>query len=215
MVAGVDEAGRGPLAGPLVVAAVILPQRWRPRVPIDDSKRLTPAQREAAYGAVRRHALGWRVVVISPQEVDRVNILKATLQGMALALARIKPAPDFALVDGNRLPELQVPARALVQGDARSRTIAAASILAKVVRDRLMAVYGARFPQWGFERHKGYPTLEHRYALAAHGPSPIHRRSFCAKALSESERKRIESRWPTENRLERGANRPPLNISSG
>ncbi len=215
LVAGVDEAGRGPLAGPLVVAAVILPPDWHPPEKLDDSKRLTPAQREAAYGAIRTGSLGWRVVVVSPREVDRVNVLNATLNGMARALAQIKPAPDFALVDGNRLPKLNVPAEALVKGDGRSCTVAAASIVAKVVRDRLIAVYGRRYPQWGFERHKGYPTLEHRRALALHGASPIHRRTFRVKPLDATGTATDVRAWPTGKRSGPEARQLPPGISNG
>jgi len=182
LVAGVDEAGRGPLAGPVVVAAVILPAAWEaevpPGVPLDDSKRLTAAQREIAYAAIRRWAVAWRIRVMGPAAIDRLNILAATLAGMTGAVTALRPEPDYVLVDGNRLPPLPVPGRAVVGGDRRSCSIAAASVLAKVVRDRLMAVYGARYPQWGFERHKGYPTRAHREALLRFGPSPIHRASF-------------------------------------
>lgn len=177
-VAGVDEAGRGPLAGPVVIGAVILPPGWRPPVPLDDSKRLSAAGREAAYRAVRAGALAWRLVVVPPAEIDRLNILQATLAGMARAVARLRPAADYVLVDGDRLPPLEGPAEARVGGDGEAACIAAASVLAKVVRDRLMAVYGRRYPEWGFARHKGYGTPAHREALARHGPSPIHRRSF-------------------------------------
>jgi ribonuclease HII len=190
LVAGVDEAGRGPLAGPLVVAAVILPRGWDEPVELDDSKRLTPEQREAAYPAIRRRALGWRLIVVPPAEIDRVNILRATLAAMARAVSDLKPAPDYVLVDGNCPPE--PPPRTcrcecLVGGDALSASVAAASILAKVVRDRLMRVYGRRYPQWGFERHKGYGTPEHREAIARFGPSPIHRRSFRPGGLAWTE----------------------------
>ncbi len=177
-VAGVDEAGRGPLAGPVVVAAVILPGRWPADVRLDDSKRLAPAAREAGYRAIRKHALAWGVAVVGPAEIDRINILAATLAGMAMAVQRLRPPADFVLVDGNRLPQLAVAAQALVKGDQRSASVAAASILAKVVRDRLMRVYAGRYPQWGFERHKGYGTAAHLEALARHGPSPIHRTTF-------------------------------------
>lgn len=182
-VAGVDEAGRGPLAGPVVVAAVVLPQGWQPEVPLDDSKRMTPEAREAAFTAVRRHALDWRMTAVQPAEIDRLNILGATLAGMCRVVERLRPQPDYVLVDGNRLPPLQVPAEALVKGDQRSLSIAAASVLAKVARDRIMAVYAIRYPHWGFERHKGYGTAMHREAMARHGRSPIHRESFRVRGL--------------------------------
>ena len=191
-VAGVDEAGRGPLAGPVVAAAVILAPGWDEPVTLDDSKRLSPERREESFRAIRRAALAWLAVVVSPQEIDRVNILQATLAAMAGAVARLKVPPDCVLVDGNRLPAREARGacrwECLVQGDARSATIAAASIVAKVVRDRLMRVYGGRYPQWGFAQHKGYGTPAHLAALERFGPSPIHRRSFRAggRAWKES-----------------------------
>ncbi len=177
-IAGVDEAGRGPLAGPVVVAAVVLPAAWRGPDDLDDSKRMTPEAREAAFSALRETALSWRMAVIQPEEIDRVNILQATLAGMRLAVARIEPPPDFVLVDGNRAPELPFPCETVVKGDQLSLSIAAASVMAKVVRDRMMRVYGRRYPGWGFERHKGYGTAMHRERLGRLGPSPIHRASF-------------------------------------
>lgn len=177
-IAGVDEAGRGPLAGPVVVAAVVLPPRWPRGVRLDDSKRLTAEARLAAFAAVRRTALCWRVRVIPHGMIDRLNILGATLYGMAEAVARLQPAADYVLVDGNRTPVLPMPCRAVVDGDAQCRSIAAASVLAKVVRDRLMAVYDRRYPGWGFAGHKGYATAAHREAVQRLGLSPIHRRSF-------------------------------------
>ena len=184
-VAGVDEAGRGPLAGPVVVAAVILPRDWPREWALDDSKRLAPERREVLYGAIRRHALAWRVRVMPCALIDRVNILQATLQGMAEAVERLRPAADFVLVDGNRLPPLAPPAEAIVKGDGRCCSIAAASILAKVVRDRLMRVYGRRYPRWGFAQHKGYATAAHLEALRRWGPSPIHRRTFRVRGMTE------------------------------
>ena len=185
LVAGVDEAGRGPLAGPVVAAAVILPMQWPGGWPetqrLDDSKRLSPGQRNALFETIRKYALAWRVRAIGPETIDRINILQATLLGMARAVAALDPAPDFVLVDGNQLPETGAPARAVVKGDQLSATIAAASILAKVARDRVMEAYHARYPQWEFARHKGYPTAAHREALSRHGPSPIHRASFRLK----------------------------------
>ena len=182
-VAGVDEAGRGPLAGPVVVAAVVLPRDWRPDVPLDDSKRMSPEAREVAYLVVRRDALDWRMTAVQPVEIDRLNILGATLEGMRRVVERLRPPPDYVLVDGDRLPPLTVPGEAVVKGDQRSLSIAAASVLAKVARDRIMGVYAARYPQWGFERHKGYGTVMHREAIARHGRSPIHRNSFKVRGL--------------------------------
>lgn len=179
--AGVDEAGRGPLAGPVVAAAVILAPDWTADIPLDDSKRLTEAQRERAFEVIRTSALAWKVALAQPEEIDRVNILQATLRAMARAVKRLNPGADFVLVDGNKAPELPVPCRTVVRGDGKCNSIAAASILAKVVRDRIMAVYGRRYPQWGFAGHKGYGTQAHREALRRHGPSPIHRFSFRVK----------------------------------
>lgn len=193
-VAGVDEAGRGPLAGPVVVGAVILPKEWPADWPeawrLDDSKRLKAETREVLFDTIRRYALGWRVRVIGPEMIDRINILQATMLGMAQALEGLKPRPDYVLVDGNRLPALpegahgKVPALAVIKGDGLSNSIAAASVLAKVVRDRLMMVYHQRYPQWDFARHKGYPTVAHREALLRHGPSPIHRVTFRVKGMA-------------------------------
>jgi ribonuclease HII len=177
-VAGVDEAGRGPLAGPVVVAAVILD----PARPIDglaDSKAIAEAARERLSDLIVARALAHAVVVVEAAEIDRRNILQATLAGMARALHGLDPAADHALVDGNRLPkDLPCPATAIVDGDALEPAISAASILAKVARDRLMRALDARHPGYGFAVHKGYPTPDHLAALARLGPCPEHRRSF-------------------------------------
>lgn len=177
-IAGVDEAGRGPLAGPVVVAAVVLPDEWRGPEILDDSKRMSPEARESSFAALRERALAWRIAVIQPAEIDRLNILQATLAGMVLAVKRMRPPPDFVLVDGNRAPALPLPLETVVKGDQISISIAAASVMAKVVRDRIMRVYGRRYPGWGFEQHKGYGTAMHRECLRRLGPSPIHRASF-------------------------------------
>ncbi|MGD2129732.1 MAG: ribonuclease HII [Lysobacterales bacterium] len=177
LTAGVDEAGRGPLAGPVVVAAVILD----PAAPIDgldDSKRLDRARRESLFGLIRERAACWSIVEVHADEIDRLNILQATLLGMARAVAGLDPAPDLALVDGNRAPALPCAVRTIVQGDRLEKCISAASILAKVHRDALMRGWHQRFPEYGFDRHKGYPTRDHLRALARHGPCPLHRRSF-------------------------------------
>ena len=177
-IAGVDEAGRGPLAGPLVVAAVILSPR-RAIAGIGDSKALSAAQREDCYARIVERALAWHVVVVEVAEIDRLNILQATLAGMARALAGLVPGADQALVDGNRLPRgLPMPARAIVGGDARETCIGAASIVAKVTRDRLMRELDGSYPGYGFAVHKGYPTPDHLEALQRLGPCGIHRRSF-------------------------------------
>lgn len=177
-IAGVDEAGRGPLAGPVVVAAVILD----PSRPIDglaDSKRLSPKRRDALHALIVERALAHAVVCVEADEIDRVNILNATLAGMQRALEALTVAPALALVDGNRLPRsLRCPARAIVRGDATEPAISAASILAKVTRDRILVEYEARWPGYGFARHKGYPCPAHLEALRRLGPCPEHRRSF-------------------------------------
>ncbi len=180
LVCGIDEAGRGPLAGPVCAAAVILPRDWEPEG-LNDSKKLSPERREALYGEITRHSLAWSVAFASEQEIDEVNILQATFLAMRRALAGLTAVPDFALVDGNRDPLLGIPTRCEVKGDGRYACIAAASILAKVSRDRLMDEMDALYPQYGFLRHKGYPTKAHYEALAKFGPCPIHRRSFLKK----------------------------------
>jgi ribonuclease HII len=177
-VAGVDEAGRGPLAGPVAVAAVILD----PAQPIDglaDSKQLSAGRREALYPLIVERATAHAIVCVEAAEIDRINILNATLAGMTRALELLALAPSLALIDGNRLPKsLPCPARAIVGGDASEPAISAASILAKVTRDRILCGYETRWPGYGFARHKGYPTPEHLDALARLGPCPEHRRSF-------------------------------------
>ena len=177
-IAGVDEAGRGPLAGPVVVAAVILGKDWNAGHPLDDSKKISLRKREQLFELICSEALAFKIVSISPQEIDRLNILQATLFGMYRCLTEIAFPPDYALVDGNQYPQTTVPGETIVKGDERSKSIAAASILAKVTRDKLMVENAIRYPEWGFERHKGYPTKLHREAIAQHGLTPLHRRSF-------------------------------------
>jgi ribonuclease HII len=177
LVAGVDEAGRGPLAGPVVAAAVIFPAGFAdPR--IHDSKRLDARRREELAPVITGAAIGWAIAASSETEIDAINILQATLRAMRRALAALPVAPDYALVDGAIMPGDLVPGEAVVGGDRRVACIAAASILAKVHRDRLMIAHHARWPVYGFDRHKGYGTAAHLDALARHGPCPIHRRSF-------------------------------------
>lgn len=177
LVCGVDEAGRGPLAGPVTVAAVILDPN-RPIEGLDDSKKLNEAKREALYPVIRERALAWSVIEIGIDEIDSLNILKATLTGMKRAVEALDPAPSMALVDGNRAPDLACEVRTIVQGDSLEPAISAASILAKVSRDRLMLEMHKCYPQYGFDRHKGYPTAEHMRLLEKFGPCEIHRRSF-------------------------------------
>lgn len=177
-IAGVDEAGRGPLAGPVAVAAVILDPR-RPIAGLDDSKKLSATQRDALYPRIVDCALAWRIEFVEVDEIDALNILQATLTGMHRAICALSPAADAVRVDGNRLPEgLPCPAEAVIGGDGLDPAIMAASILAKVARDRAMLALHATFPQYGFDRHKGYPSPGHLTALMAHGPCPQHRRSF-------------------------------------
>ena len=176
-VAGVDEAGRGPLAGPVVAAAVILDPA-RPIPGLGDSKLLSPQRREALDAEIRARAAGWAIARVDVDVIDAINILEATMQAMREAVARLDPAPERVLVDGNRCPDLPCPVRAVVGGDASVAAIGAASILAKVARDREMVEMDRRYPGYGFARHKGYGTRAHREALHRLGPSPIHRRSF-------------------------------------
>jgi ribonuclease HII len=180
--AGVDEAGRGPLAGPVVAAAVILDPA-RPIAGLADSKSLAPARRSELAGLIRERALAWGIGVASHAEIDRLNILQATLLAMRRAILALDPAPLLLEVDGNRLPRLEgLPCRdnavAIVRGDALRPAIGAASILAKTVRDSLMHQLDARYPGYGFSIHKGYPTAAHLEALASLGPSAVHRLSF-------------------------------------
>lgn len=181
LVCGVDEAGRGPLAGPVVAAAVILDPA-RPIAGLNDSKKLSAKKRTALAGLIRERALAWAVAEASVEEIDQLNILHASMLAMQRAVAALQVTPERALIDGNRCPSLAMPAEAVVQGDAKVAAIAAASILAKTVRDEGMLVLHAQYPHYGFDRHMGYPTAAHCAALAAHGVSPVHRRSFAPVA---------------------------------
>ena len=184
LTAGVDEAGRGPLAGPVAVAAVILdPQR--PIAGLADSKTLSARRREALFDLIRERALAWHIEHVACGEIDHLNILQATLLGMTRALHALRPAPALALIDGKQLPDmLPCPARAIVHGDALEPAISAASILAKVSRDRYMRVLDAEFPEYGFAVHKGYPVPAHLAALRRLGPCREHRLSFAPVARS-------------------------------
>jgi ribonuclease HII len=184
-VAGVDEAGRGPLAGPVMAAAVVLPASWlvtglpRNLRGLNDSKQLTALQRERFFAVLMENPqIQTAVAGMDSDTVDRWNILEATHRAMNGALAQLQPAPEHVLVDGNRVKSLRFPQTSIVQGDARSYSIAAASVVAKVTRDRLMMTYDREWPLYGFAGHKGYGTPEHLAALAEHGPCPIHRRTF-------------------------------------
>jgi ribonuclease HII len=176
-VAGVDEAGVGPLAGPVVAAAVVFPPGVGLRG-VDDSKRLTPARRVSLAAQIRAHAAAWSVAVLGPQEIDRINILRASLEAMRRAVEGLALRPERLLVDARTIPGTDVAQEAIVRGDATCHAIAAASILAKTERDALMRRFEEEFPGYGFATHKGYPTPAHRDAIRRLGPCPIHRRSF-------------------------------------
>ena len=176
-IAGIDEAGRGPLAGPVVSAAVILPASFS-LVGVDDSKRLTPKKRETLFGKIYENATSVGVGVVGPQRIDEINILKASLKSMAMAVACLNPQPDCLLIDGIFKIDSDLPQIPITKGDSRSVSIAAASIIAKVTRDNMMAQYHKQYPEYGFARHKGYGTVSHRHALRQLGPTPEHRLTF-------------------------------------
>ncbi len=180
LLCGVDEAGRGPLCGPVAVAAVMLPPGCV-IVGVDDSKRLSEKKREELYEKITQNALCYQVVMVSPAVIDEINILNATLLGMRQAVQGLAQTPDLVLVDGNRLPNLPLPMRAVVKGDATSAHIAAASILAKVERDRLMAELDAEYPMYGLAQHKGYPTRQHYQMLEQYGVQAFYRKTFLTK----------------------------------
>ena len=193
-VAGVDEAGRGPLAGPVVAAAAILPSHWAESglptglMGLNDSKQLTTAQREKYFEFLTTCAeIDFAIAAVDAGVIDEINILQATHRAMNDALTQLNPAPAHALVDGRPVKTLRVPQTAIVKGDARSYSIAAASVLAKVTRDRLMREFHAQFPDYGFAEHKGYGTAKHLAAIVAHGACPIHRRSFAPLKAKEPE----------------------------
>ena len=183
-VCGADEAGAGPLAGPVFAGAVILPREAEIKG-LNDSKQLSAKRREALFTEIQERAVAWAVASVGPEEIDETDILSARMKAMELAIQALKPASDFALVDGNRdkgrWAAITPPHCCIVKGDSLSASIAAASILAKVSRDRLMEELAERYPQYCFERHKGYPTKLHYEMLDQYGPSPIHRRSFLKK----------------------------------
>ena len=176
-IAGVDEAGRGPLAGPVVSAAVILPPDFNDQG-VTDSKKLTLRQREALYLRIYQQARAVSIGIVDAAQIDRINILQASRLSMAMAVANLSPRPDYVIIDGNFGIAASIAQQSIVKGDSRSVSIAAASIVAKVSRDHLMQRYHEDFPEFGFDRHKGYPTKAHKAAIAAHGPCWIHRRSF-------------------------------------
>jgi ribonuclease HII len=177
LIAGVDEAGRGPLAGPVVAAAVILDPRY-PIAGLNDSKKLTEKQRDRLFLEIRQHALAWSVARARVGEIDAINILQASLLAMQRAVAQLSVKPTLALIDGNKCPLLDCEARAIVNGDALEPSISAASIVAKVLRDRIMLMLDKKYPQYGFAKHKGYPTAYHVNALKEHGITRVHRLTF-------------------------------------
>jgi ribonuclease HII len=177
VVAGIDEAGRGPLAGPVVAAAVILPESFD--LPgLNDSKQLSEKKRNQLYPLIHEQALAVGIGVSRADEIDQINILQATLKGMSRAIGRLSLSPDFLLVDGITPIPIEIEQKTLKKGDSRSLSIAAASVVAKVVRDRIMVAYDRRFPEYGFAGHKGYGTQQHRDAVARYGPCVCHRRTF-------------------------------------
>lgn len=177
MIAGVDEAGRGPLAGPVVAAAVILPPGVR-LLGLNDSKKVTPANRDRLYEEIKEKAVSFSISSVSEKEIDIINIYQASLKAMRSAVIQLQQIPDYILVDAVKIPEISIPQLPLVRGDGLSASIAAASILAKVTRDQIMSKYDKEYPQYGFARHKGYGTRDHLDAICKYGPCPIHRISF-------------------------------------
>ncbi len=184
IVCGVDEAGRGPLAGPVCAAAVVLPRDIQIDG-LDDSKKLTDKKRRALYDVITARAAAYGVAFASEQEIDEINILQATFLAMERAMQKLALRPQLALIDGNRAKDFGLPVRTIVHGDGLSASIAAASILAKVTRDRLMEDLDMQYPQYGFAVHKGYGTKRHYAALREYGPCPIHRRTFLKKFYGE------------------------------
>lgn len=184
IVCGIDEAGRGPLAGPVCAAAVILPDGLVIEG-LDDSKKLTEKKRDALYDIICEEAIAYGIAFASVEEIEEMNILQATFLAMKRAVENLNVKPDLALVDGNQKPPLEIQARTLVKGDAKSPSIAAASILAKVTRDRLMTEIAEEYPQYEFPKHKGYGTKLHYEKIMEHGISPVHRRSFLKKITGE------------------------------
>lgn len=181
-ICGVDEAGRGPLCGPVVAGAVILPKNCD-ILYINDSKKLSEKMRDTLYDEISKGAIAWGVGIVPPERIDEINILQATYEAMRIAIDNLKVTPDILLNDAVTIPEIDIMQVPIIKGDAKSQSIAAASIMAKVTRDRIMAEYDAIYPEYGFARHKGYGTKAHIEALKEFGPCPIHRRTFIKKIL--------------------------------
>ncbi|MDO4269165.1 MAG: ribonuclease HII [Eubacteriales bacterium] len=177
VICGIDEAGRGPLAGPVVAGAVILPAECE-ILYLNDSKKLSEKRREALFEEIREKAVSWSVGIVGPDVIDEINILQATYKAMREAIAGLSVKPDLLLNDAVTIPEVEISQIPIIKGDAKSVSIAAASIMAKVTRDRMMAEYDKLFPEYGFARHKGYGTAAHMAAVREYGPCPIHRRTF-------------------------------------
>ena len=177
-VIGVDEAGRGPLAGPVVAAGVILNPDTAECLDVDDSKKLSEPRRQDLFETIISVSINHQIEVIGNIEIDELNILNATLRGMQQAVEALESVPDHALIDGNRLPKLSLPTQVVAKGDQKSKSIAAASILAKVTRDKIMVGFAQKYPQWEFSKHKGYPTKRHKELLQQYGTTPIHRKTF-------------------------------------
>lgn len=181
-ICGIDEAGRGPLCGPVVAGAVILPKNCD-ILYINDSKKLSEKMRDVLYDEISEGAIAWAVGVVSPERIDEINILQATYEAMRIAIDKLKVKPDILLNDAVIIPQVDIPQIKIIKGDAKSQSIAAASIMAKVTRDRMMQEYDKLYPEYGFAKHKGYGTKAHIEALHEFGPSPIHRKSFLTKIL--------------------------------
>lgn len=191
IICGTDEAGRGPLAGPVAAGACILPDGYIPEG-LDDSKKLTEKKREALYTQITENALAWGIGLASAAEIDEINILNASLLAMRRAIAAMGATPDLVLVDGSINRGFDIRSEAVIGGDAKSPSIAAASILAKVTRDRIMAELDGKYPEYGFAKHKGYPTPAHKLAVYEFGPCPEHRKSFLS--FLERDRARLEAK---------------------
>lgn len=180
LICGVDEAGRGPLAGPVCAAAVILPRNAE--IPgLNDSKKLSDKKRRELFPLIKELALAYSIVMVDEKTIDEINILQATFRAMEQAVSQLNTTPGYILVDGNKLPQLTIPAKAVVHGDSLSASVAAASVLAKVTRDDFMLKQAKAYPEYGFDIHKGYGTKAHTAAILKHGPCPIHRRTFLKK----------------------------------